>query len=87
MKSFATAVRPLAKLRATWKRMEKSLFKRLPGYGLFRGLTQQLTGKAQDQAWKPALAEIEEALVPAFIIEEHEDGGSPDTSAWNHPAF
>jgi uncharacterized membrane protein len=60
--------------RATWKRMENSLLKRIPGYGLFRSLTQQLTGKAQDQAWKPALAEIEEALVPAFIIEEHEDG-------------
>jgi uncharacterized membrane protein len=24
--------------------------------------------------WKPALAEIEDALVPAFIIEEFEDG-------------
>jgi uncharacterized membrane protein len=24
--------------------------------------------------WKPALAEIEEALVPAFIIEELDDG-------------
>jgi uncharacterized membrane protein len=24
--------------------------------------------------WKPALAEIEEALVPAFIIEEFDDG-------------
>ena len=24
--------------------------------------------------WKPALAEIEDALVPAFIIEELEDG-------------
>jgi uncharacterized membrane protein len=24
--------------------------------------------------WEPALAEIEEALVPAFIIEEFEDG-------------
>jgi len=60
--------------RTGWERMENSLFKRIPGYGLFRSLTQQLTGKAQDQAWKPALAEIEEALVPAFIIEEHEDG-------------
>jgi uncharacterized membrane protein len=27
-----------------------------------------------DGAWKPALVEIEEALVPAFIIEELEDG-------------
>jgi uncharacterized membrane protein len=60
--------------RAAWERMENSLFKRIPGYGLFRSLTQQLTGKAQDQAWKPALAEIEEVLVPAFITEEYEDG-------------
>jgi uncharacterized membrane protein len=60
--------------RAAWERMENSLFKRIPGYALFRSLTQQLAGKAQDKAWKPALAEIEEALVPAFIIEEHEDG-------------
>jgi len=59
--------------RATWERMENSLFKGIPGYGLFRSLTQQLTVKAQDRAWKPAVAEIEEALVPAFIIEEHED--------------
>ncbi len=60
--------------RTTWRRIQKSLLQRIPGYALFRSLTQQLTGKAQDQAWKPALAEIEEALVPAFIIEEHEDG-------------
>jgi uncharacterized membrane protein len=33
-----------------------------------------LAGEDQDKAWKPALAEIEEALVPAFIIEELEDG-------------
>ena len=26
------------------------------------------------KVWKPALAEIEDALVPAFIIEEFEDG-------------
>ena len=60
--------------RATLERIENSLFNKIPGYGLFRSLTQQLAGKAQDQAWKPALAEIEEALVPAFIIEELEDG-------------
>jgi len=60
--------------RVSWNRMENSLLRRIPGYGLFRSLTQQLAGKTQDQAWKPALAEIEEALVPAFIIEEHEDG-------------
>jgi hypothetical protein len=39
-----------------------------------RSLTQQLAGDSRDNAWKPALAEIEDALVPAFIIEEFEDG-------------
>ena len=37
-------------------------------------MTEQLAGQSRDQTWKPAIAEIEEALVPAFIIEEHDDG-------------
>src|SRR5262249_28017712 len=56
------------------ERMEKSLFGRLPGYALFRSLTQRLAGEGEENVWKPALVEIEEALVPAFIIEELEDG-------------
>ena len=60
--------------RRIWKRIEDSLFQRIPGYGLVRSLTQQLAGDTREQAWKPALAEIEEALVPAFIIEELKDG-------------
>jgi uncharacterized membrane protein len=59
--------------RATWERMESSLFQRLPGYALLRSLTQQLAGKTEEKTWKPALAEIEDALVPAFIIEELEN--------------
>lgn len=60
--------------RTLRERMEKSLFERLPGYALFRSLTQRLAGEDGDSAWKPALVEIEEALVPGFIIEEFEDG-------------
>jgi uncharacterized membrane protein len=60
--------------RSTWDRVENALFQKIPGYALFKSLTQQISGKAQDTAWKPALAEIEEALVPAFIIEDLEDG-------------
>lgn len=60
--------------RATWERIESSSFQRIPGYPLFRSLTQRLAGEGRDTAWKPALAEIEEALVPAFIIEKLEDG-------------
>jgi uncharacterized membrane protein len=33
-----------------------------------------MAGESEETAWKPALAEIEEALVPAFIIEELDDG-------------
>ena len=33
-----------------------------------------MAGKDEESAWKPALVEIEEALVPGFIIEEFEDG-------------
>lgn len=56
------------------ERIERSLFERLPGYALFRSLTQRLAGEGRESTWKPALVEIEEALVPAFIIEEFEDG-------------
>ena len=55
-------------------RIEKSLFERVPGYGLFRSLAQRLAGQGEENVWKPALAEIEDALVPAFIVEELADG-------------
>jgi uncharacterized membrane protein len=60
--------------RAVRERVERSFFERVPGYALIRSLTQQLLGESRENVWKPALAEIEDALVPAFIIEEFEDG-------------
>jgi uncharacterized membrane protein len=60
--------------RAARERIEKSLFQRIPGYALFRSLTQQVAGSREEHVWKPALAEIEDALVPAFIIEKFDDG-------------
>jgi uncharacterized membrane protein len=60
--------------RALRERLEKALFERLPGYALVRSLTQRLAGESQEHVWQPALVEIEEALVPAFIIEALEDG-------------
>jgi uncharacterized membrane protein len=56
------------------KRIETKLFERIPGYAVIRSLTQQLSGQSRDKTWQPALAEIEHALVPAFIIEEFDDG-------------
>lgn len=53
---------------------EKGFLEKIPGYALFRSLTQQVAGDNRQNVWKPALVEIEEALVPAFIIEAFEDG-------------
>jgi len=60
--------------RAVRERIERSLFERIPGYALLRSLTQRLVGEDRENVWKAALVEIEEALVPAFIIEELDDG-------------
>lgn len=60
--------------RAVRERMEVLLFARLPGYDLFRSLTLRLSGSNDVTAWKPALVEIEDALAPAFVIEELDDG-------------
>jgi uncharacterized membrane protein len=57
-----------------WERIQQPIIRKVPGYASIRNLAQQLAGQSHSSAWKPALAEIEEALVPAFIIEELEDG-------------
>jgi uncharacterized membrane protein len=60
--------------RVARDRVESSVFERIPGYGVLRSLTQQIAGYGEEKVWKPALVEIEDALVPAFIIEEFVDG-------------
>jgi uncharacterized membrane protein len=60
--------------RAASDRIESTVLQKIPAYGLIRSMTRQLAGERTESAWKPALAEIEEALVPAFIIEGLEDG-------------
>jgi uncharacterized membrane protein len=60
--------------RAAREAMERSVFERIPGYGLLRSLTQQMAGKSRENVWRPALYESDEGLQPAFIIEEFADG-------------
>lgn len=60
--------------RAVRERVEKTLLRRLPGYALVRSLSQRLAGDGEESTWKPALVEIEDALVPAFIVEVFDDG-------------
>jgi len=54
--------------------LTQHIFDRIPGFALMRGMTRQLAGDKEEQSFQPALVEIEEALVPAFIIEKHTDG-------------
>jgi uncharacterized membrane protein len=54
--------------------VEAMLLEKLPGYTLLRGLAGRVTGQADEPGFAPALAEIEEALVPALIVEKLEDG-------------
>ena len=59
------------RFESAWRRRSSG---RLPGYTLFRSLARELVGEGEEKVWKPVLAEIEEALVPAFIIEELDYG-------------
>jgi uncharacterized membrane protein len=52
---------------------ERSVLEKLPGYTFLRGLAGRLTGRSEDTL-QPALVEIEEALVPALIVENLDDG-------------
>jgi uncharacterized membrane protein len=56
--------------RAARELLEKSVFARIPGYALIQSMGQSAAGKNQENVWQPALIEIEEALVPGFIVEE-----------------
>jgi uncharacterized membrane protein len=60
--------------RVVRERIEKTFIEKIPGYALIRSLTQRVAGEGEETTWKPALVEIEDALVPAFIIEEFQDG-------------
>jgi uncharacterized membrane protein len=59
---------------AIWAGIEDSVCRKIPGYETLRSLTRRVAGKCQNEEWEPAMAEIEEALVPAFIIEKLHDG-------------
>ena len=57
--------------------LERSIFRKIPGYSLLRSLTLQVADakdEKNDEAWESALVEIEDALVPGFIVETLADG-------------
>jgi len=66
------AVRTGPGLRAK-NAFERTVLERIPGYALIRGLTGRIAGKSEEDTFAVVLAEIEDALVPAFLIEECDD--------------
>lgn len=49
---------------------ERRVLERLPGFALLRAVVRRLSGTSDDAQFQPVLVEIEEALTPAFIVEE-----------------
>jgi uncharacterized membrane protein len=59
---------------AVRQRLDRSVFGKLPGYDTLRSLSRQVAGRADEAGWKPVIVEIEDALVPAFVVEKLDDG-------------
>ena len=49
---------------------ERRVLARLPGFTMLRSVVRRVSGSSEDAQFQPVLVEIEEALTPAFIVEE-----------------
>jgi uncharacterized membrane protein len=56
------------------EKLQRRLLEKIPGYQLLRGVISRLSGDETSTAFEPALVELEDALVPALIVEELPDG-------------
>jgi uncharacterized membrane protein len=54
--------------------LQRQILEKIPGYKLLRNLVSRFEGDQDLESFQPALVEIEEALVPAVIIEHLPDG-------------
>jgi len=54
--------------------LESVILNRIPGYSMVRSLTRRIGNVEESEKFSPALVEIEDALVPGFVVEEHPDG-------------
>jgi uncharacterized membrane protein len=60
--------------RRLFRGFERRVLERIPGFGVLRGAVRRISGRTEDAMFQPVLVEIEEALTPAFIVEELDDG-------------
>lgn len=58
--------------RAAQEWFETTVLERIPGFAVLRGIVRRVSGTARDDTFQPVLVEIEDALTPAFIVEELE---------------
>jgi len=54
--------------------VEVNVLEKVPGYTAIRRVAEQLSDLEDNHGFKPALIEIDDALAPGFIVEEHADG-------------
>ena len=52
---------------------ERRVLEKIPGFAMLRSVTRRVSGSSDDALFQPVLVEIEDALTPAFIVEELED--------------
>ena len=71
------AVGLLARMRAghnAGRFFERAILNHIPGYAMVRSFARRLGNVEESARFAPALVEIEDALAPAFVVEEHPDG-------------
>ncbi|MDH5255442.1 MAG: hypothetical protein OEW72_05945 [Gammaproteobacteria bacterium] len=56
------------------QQLQRRVLEKIPGYKLLRGFLGRLSGDESAEGFIPALVELEDALVPALIVEELPDG-------------
>ena len=74
---FSFAVGLLARTHAgqsAGRLIESSTLNRIPGYQIVRSLTRSIGDLEDTGKFAPTFVEIEESLVLAYILEEHDDG-------------
>ena len=52
---------------------ERRVLERMPGFAMLRSVVRRVSGTSDDAQFQPVLVEIEDALTPAFIVEELDD--------------
>jgi len=57
-----------------FRSFERHVLERIPGFGVLRSAMRRVSGQSEDAMFQPVLVEIEDALTPAFIVEELDDG-------------